>query len=381
MRRAGASNTAKAIAVVVALVVVAAAVYAALAFGPQTQTGSSPSGGTTSQTSTSTSTQTAITLSLNVPVTLTIYGTVDTTDMQTLIKDFQGNYSWIAVNYVQLTPPAALTRIKSEQAGNKSTADMVFITNSVINVMKSGGMLTSYNSSQVSNYPAGYYDPAGNWAAAILLPVVFSYNTQALSTATLPTFLGLTDPSWANKVTILNPSLGSTGTQYLLSLVPVVGNQTWTNWVAQLETNVKPSSNSDTTAIAHNVASGQFQVGVFTYLHDVIRLRSEGANINWFLPKLSNGSSIPLLTALQSVAILKGTPHMQAAQLFENFVLSKAGQLIIGNSAVRIPAMPGLSTPYSLDKVAPNANIVFFPTPAVSASASAWGTRFRALGY
>lgn len=381
MRRAGASNTAKATAVVVALVVVAAAAYAALTLGPQNQTTNSSSSGATSQSNTSTSTQTSITLSLNVPVTLSIYGAVDTTDMQTLIRDFQGNYSWIAVNYVQLTPPAALTRIKAELAGNKPTADMVFITNSLINTMKSGGMLASYNSSQVSNYPTGYYDPAGAWAAGILLPVVFAYNTQALSPSTLPTLSGLTDPSWANKVTILDPSLGSTGTQYLLSLVPVVGNQTWTNWVTQLETNVKPSPSPDTTGIANSVASGQFQVSVFTYLHDVLRLRSQGANINWFLPKLSNGTSIPLLTVLESVAILKGTPHMQAAQLFEDFALSKAGQLIIGNSGVRIPALPGLNTPYALEKVAPNANILFFPTPAVTAAASSWGTRFKALGY
>jgi ABC-type Fe3+ transport system substrate-binding protein len=317
----------------------------------------------------------------NAPVTLTVYGSVHTTDLQTVIKNFQGNYSWITVNYVELTPPAALTRLSSELGGNKSTADVIFETNSVINVMKSKGFLASYNSTQVANYPSNFYDHGGHWATAILLPVVFSYNTQSLSPTTLPTLAQIDNSTWKGKVTILDPTLGSTGTQYLLSMVPALGNQTWTSWVQNLEKVDSPSPTSDTTALAQNVASGQYDIGVFTYLNDVVRLGNAGAHISWFLPKLSNGTSIPLYTALESVAIVKGTPHMQAAQDFENFILSKGGQQTIGDSAVRVPALPGLNTPYSIETIAPGAKVVYFPTPQVSAEASKWGTIFKQWGF
>lgn len=315
------------------------------------------------------------------PVTLTIYGSVDTTDMQTLIKDFQGNYSSVKVNYVEMFPPEALSKVSSELAGHQSTADMVFETNSVVDVMKSKGFLMSYNSTQLSNYPSSYYDPAGYWATAILLPVVFSYNTQALQPSQLPTLQGLDNASWAGKVVMLDPTLGSTDTQYLLSMVPLLGNQTWTTWLKGFATDVNPSTTSSTTGLADSVSSGQYQIGFFSYLHDVIDIQHGGGHINWFLPKLANGTSLPLYTALESLAIIKGTPHLKAAQEFENFALSKNGQEIIGNSAVRIPAMPGTNTPYSIEKLAPNATVILFPTPSVASQASQWGTIFKQWGY
>lgn len=314
-------------------------------------------------------------------VTLTVYGAVDAADMQTLLKDFQGNYSWITVNYQEMTPPVAYSRVTSELAGNKSTADLVFMTNSLINLMKGKGLLGSYNSSQLSNYPSRFYDAGGHWAAAVLLPVVISYNTQSLNSSSLPSLLGLSDPAWKGKITMLDPTLGSTGTQYLLSLVPSMGNSTWTSFMQQLETTAQPAPNSDTTAIASNVASGQYQIGIFTYLHDVLKLQSTGAHIGWYLPKLPNGSAIPLLTAPESLALIKGTPHLQAAQLFEDFVLSKGGQQILGNTATRIPSLPGTTAKYTLESAAPGAKVVFFPTPQVSASAAAWGKKFKAWGY
>jgi iron(III) transport system substrate-binding protein len=350
-----------------AVKVVAAVVVIALVTGAAYYLLHSSSSGTSSTT--------------NAPITLTVYGSVHTTDLQTVLKDFHGNYSWITVNYVELSPPAALTRLTSELGGNKSTADVVFETNSVVNVMKSKGFLVAYNSTQLSNYPSNFHDKSGYWATAILLPVAFSYNTQVLNSGNLPTLAGIVDPTWKGKVTILDPTLGSTGTQYLLSMVPALGNSTWTSWAQNLQKVDSPSPTSDTTAIAQNVASGQFDIGVFTYLNDVVRLQNAGAHVGWFLPKLANGSSLPLYTALSSVAIVKGTPHMQGAEDFVNFVLSKAGQETIGNSAVRVPAMPGLNTPYSLGTIAPGAKVIYFPSPQVSAQASKWGNIFKQWGY
>lgn len=353
LRREAISRSAQLIAVVVILIVAAGSLY----YYYQSSTAS------------------------HSPVTLTIYGSVDTTDMQTVIKDFQGNYSWITVNYVEMFPPQALTKVSSEMAANQSTADMIFETNSVVDVMKTKGFLQSYNSTQLSNYPSSYYDPGGYWATAILLPVVFSYNTQALQPSQLPTLAGLNNASWAGKMVMLDPTLGSTNTQYMLSMVPLLGNQTWTSWAQGIAQNVKPSTTSSTTGLVNSVASGQYDIGFFSYLHDIINLQHGGGNVNWFLPKLQNGSSLPLYTALESVAIVKGTPHLQAAKDFENFVLSKNGQEIIGNSAVRIPAMPGTNTPYSIEKLVPNAKVILFPTPSVSNEASQWGTIFKQWGY
>lgn len=315
------------------------------------------------------------------PVTLVVYGSVDATAMQPLIKDFQGNYTWITVQYTEYTPPNAYSAIIAAKAGNKSTADVVFLTNSIMNLLVSKGYLASYNSSQLSNYPSAYYDHGGHWAAAILLPVVFSYNTQAFSAGTLPTLAGVANKSLSGQEIILDPTLGSTGTQYLLSLEPILGNQSWTGWVKQLASNVGPSPTSATNTVVDDVASGQYKIGVFSYLKDVVSLQAGGANIGWFLPKLANGSSIPMMTALESLGIMQGTPHLQAAEDFENYVLSMQGQEIEGNTPVLIPAMPGVTAKYTLSNLAPGADIVLFPTPHVSAEAATWAATFKQWGY
>ena len=310
-------------------------------------------------------------------VSLTVYGSVDTQDMQAVLKDFHGNYSYIAVNYQEFTPPKAFAKISAELAARNATADVTFITNSLMNALKSAGDLISYNSTQSANYPSNYHDPKGYFATAILLPVVFSYNSQLVTSANLPKTLNeLTNSSWRGKVIMHDVTIGSTGTQYMLSLVPIVGNATFTAWAKALATNVQPTLTSDTTAIANGVASGQYSIGIVTYLHDVVRLQSQGAPIGWFLPQ-----GVPLLTAPASVGIVRGTPHLAAAQLFEDFILSKNTQQVIGNTAVRFIAYPGLTAKYAVGGVAPNEMIVFFPTVQVSAQARTFGPIFKSWGF
>jgi len=310
-------------------------------------------------------------------VLLTVYGSVDTQDMQPVLKDFHGNYSYITVNYQEFTPPKAFAKISAELAARNATADVTFITNSLMNALKSAGDLISYNSTQSANYPSNYHDPKGYFATAIFLPVVFSYNSQLVTSANLPKTLNeLTNSSWRGKVIMHDVTIGSTGTQYMLSLVPIVGNATFTAWAKALATNVQPTLTSDTTAIANGVASGQYSIGIVTYLHDVVRLQSQGAPIGWFLPQ-----GVPLLTAPASVGIVRGTPHLAAAQLFEDFILSKNTQQVIGNTAVRFIAYPGLTAKYAVSGVAPNEMIVFFPTAQVSAQARTFGPIFKSWGF
>jgi ABC-type Fe3+ transport system substrate-binding protein len=313
-------------------------------------------------------------------VTITIYGSVTASDLQPTINEFQGNYSYVTVNYVQLNPPPLYSRVTSEVAAHQSTADLIFVTNVVIYQLQNLSLLQSYNSSQVSGYPSSYYDPGGHWADALLLPTVFSYNTQALTKSQLPTTLSaLTNSSWKGKIIIHDITLGSTGTQYFVSLAAPLGNQTWTNFVKQLVTNVNPTPTSQVSAVSSDVASGQFQIGIVAYLPDIVKLQGQGAPIDYFLPQ-----GVPVMIAPESVAIIKGTTHLSAAEQFENFILSKTGQTTLGNTQTRPPAMPGITAKYTMEKLLPQALInssIIFPTPQVAASASTWAQTFKSMGY
>ncbi len=308
---------------------------------------------------------------------LVVYGSIKATDVQGVISSFGSKFPSVTVDYQEMTPPVGYTRITSEVAGNKSTADLTLFTNSITVQLVTGHYLASYNSSERSAYPANYQDSKGYWTAAALIPTVIAYNTQLLNKSTIPTTLAdLSSARWKGKVIMHDVTIGSTGTQYLVSLASVVGNQTWTTFVQNLATNVHPTLTSDTTAVSASVASGQYQIGIIAYLQDVLKLKSQGAPVDWYLP-----SGVPLMTVISSAALMKVAQHPIAAKLFVDFILSATGQKALGDAVVRIPARPSAGAAYSLESVAQGQQVVFYPTDQVVAAARAWGTKFKQLGF
>jgi iron(III) transport system substrate-binding protein len=72
-------------------------------------------------------------------------------------------------------------------------------------------------------------------------------------------------------------------------------------------------------AVARNVASGEQSYGmVVDFL--AIRSRNEGSPVEVVYPK----EGVPLIT--EPVGIVKGTPNLEAAQAFVDFLLSQKGQ-------------------------------------------------------
>jgi len=308
---------------------------------------------------------------------LAIYGSVAATDIQGALNAFKSRYPSVTVDYEEMTPPVGFTRITGEISGNKPTADVAFFTNTIELQLASDNYLISYNSSERSAYSSDYKDTKGYWTTAVLIPTVFAYNTQLITKSALPsTLTDLASPQWRGKVTMHDITIGSTGTQYMLSLVPILGNSTWTTFVQSLQANVHPTLNSATSAVADNVASGQYQIGLIAFLQDVLRLKLQGAPIDWFLPQ-----GVPMMTALSSVGILKAAQHPNVARLFIDFILSATGQKALGDAVVRIPARPNVGAKYSLENVAQGQKIVLYPTASVVAQARTWGANFKAMGF
>src|SRR2546428_13496656 len=125
----------------------------------------------------------------------------NTRDKNAVIKIFGEIYSYITDNHEESPPPPASEKITAELAAQTATADVAFITSSLMNPLKSAGDLISYNSTQSANYPSNFREPKGFFATAILLPVGFSYNTQLVTSANLPkTLSDLTNSAFRGKV-------------------------------------------------------------------------------------------------------------------------------------------------------------------------------------
>jgi iron(III) transport system substrate-binding protein len=316
--------------------------------------------------------------SLNSRVTtLVVYGSLDTTDVQPLISSFEASHQGIKVSYIEFTPPQAYAKITTEIAASNSTADLIMMSNPITIKLQQGGYLTPYVSPESAPYPSDLKDPNGYWTAMAIVPCVFVYNTQKLSPSQLPQNLSaLASPQWRGKVIMLDPTLGSVSTQYFGSLASVIGNSTLTQFIQQLETNVKPAVTPSTTAVTEDVANGQYDIGIVALLNDVLSYKSQGAPVNWFLPQ-----GVPLLAFPESVAIIRTSQHLQADKAFVDFVLSPNAQSLLGNTDFRIPALPNVNAQYSIAKLAPNVMVQYFPSVQVVNESAQLASEFRQMGY
>ena len=82
--------------------------------------------------------------------------------------------------------------------------------------------------------------------------------------------------------------------------------------------------------------------------------------------------------------IIKNAQHPNAAKLLTDFMASPAGQVAWGNIDVRTPVNPNVAAKWSfsseLKSFDPGAGPqVYFPTPSVAASATAWAQTFQFL--
>jgi len=307
---------------------------------------------------------------------LVIYGSVDYADIKSVLDAFQAKYPFIQIVYEHMRPPEVYTRITSELSANKPTADLVLVSHTTGIRLASEKRYMSYASPEAAVYPEIFKDKNGEWVGAVLLPIALAYNTDKVKTPPI-SLDELTDPKWVGKVIMHDITLGTTGTQYLVSLKNIIGETKWNQLLEKLVRNVKPVLDISVSTVAEKVASGEYHIGIITNLHDVVRLKMQGAPVDYFLP-----SEVPLLTTFSHIAIINTTKNPNSAKLFVDFILSQEGQTIIGNTPVRFPARPNTPARFALENVVgPGVKSVIYPSEEAVAKAREWATKFKEMGF
>jgi iron(III) transport system substrate-binding protein len=157
-------------------------------------------------------------------------------------------------------------------------------------------------------------------------------NTNRLSLASAPrSLLELTNAQWRGKIALANPQAGTTATHFN-ALRQHWGPAAWETWCRALAAN-KPSLVDGNSVVVKFVAQGEAWLGL-TDSDDIADGQREGLPIT-ALPMTDETLLIP-----NTVAITRGAPHPQAAQLLFDFLQRRAvvERLVAGK------ALEGLST-------------------------------------
>lgn len=144
-------------------------------------------------------------------------------------------------------------------------------------------------------------------------------NTDLVKEEEVKSYKDLLNPRYKGKIVLHDPTKPGFGSKLTTSLGEAIMG--W-DYVRQLSQQVVISF--DTRQIAEWVAQGKYPVALGTALPTVVEVQRAGAHIKAFIPI----EGIHITSSDGSVALLKNSPHPNAAKLFINWLLSKEGQTV-----------------------------------------------------
>ncbi|MCA8942314.1 MAG: extracellular solute-binding protein [Planctomycetes bacterium] len=222
----------------------------------------------------------------------------------------------------------------------------VFWNNELAHTVRLGqkGLLTPYESPSAKDIPASFKDPEGRWTGFASRARVFIVNTDLLpDPAERPTSLmDLVDPKWKGRCAVAKPLTGTTLTHFA-ALRGVLGEAKYAEFVEGLFANevVFLQSNG---ATMRETAAGKFAFAL-TDTDDYHVAKTKGHPVTCVFPDQGEGHMGTMLIP-NSIAIVAGGPHPDAAKKLVDWVLSERTEaLLAAAKSAQIPVRASVKGP------------------------------------
>ena len=241
---------------------------------------------------------------------------------------------------VESTKTVGLTQAIIAEASNPRCD--VFWNNEIINTLRlqEKGLLLAYHSAVGEAYPEMFRDKEGHWHGFAGRARVLIVNTKIVPEADRPkSIYDLADKKWKNKTGIAKPLFGTTAT-HAACLFAALGDEKAKDFFRSLKKNdIQVQGGNKQVAIA--VGNGQLAFGL-TDTDDAIIEVERGSPVVIVYPDRASGD-LGTLFIPNTVSIMKGSPHPDAARKLVDYLLSPAveEQLAVGESA-QIPLNPAV---------------------------------------
>jgi iron(III) transport system substrate-binding protein len=220
----------------------------------------------------------------------------------------------------------------------------VFWNNEILNTIRlqKRGLLAPYAAAGAENFPAQFRSPQGYWYGFAARARVLAVNTRLVPDGQRPGSIeDLAAARWRGKTGLAKPLFGSTAT-HAACLFAYWGPERAKDFFARLKANgVQVLSGNKQVALA--VAAGQLAFGL-TDTDDAIIEQEKGMPIAIVYPDQGEGG-IGTLFIPNTVAVIAGGPHPQAARRLVDYLLSPGVEAALAAGAsAQIPlssAVPG----------------------------------------
>ncbi len=251
---------------------------------------------------------------------LRIFGTWDPPQAEVLLQPFRERYPFLAVEYNRASHEDRAIRTLVAFKNKRLVTDVITGIGGSFFLYKEANALENLKDIPTwKNNPEGTTDPDGLWVGMHLRYWCMTYNTKAVKKEDLPKRWEdlLTNPVWRNG----NLGLGNRPQLWALAVWKAKGEKWTKDFLTKLFTEVKPQLRREgANALLELLAAGEFNGAIPSAEYRTYQKVLDGAPVSYHCPE-------PVPTAVSEMAILKGSPNLNASRLFVNWFLSKEGQI------------------------------------------------------
>lgn len=235
-----------------------------------------------------------------------------------LIRAFQAQVPGIDVKYLRADSTALVVRLTNEARANRTQADIWHLVDGVGPLIEAG-IVAELDLPSAGGLPPAYADPKRRWVSTNLAVRSLAYNTKLVPPATAPrNYEDLLDPRFKGKF-VWNPNSVSGGLGFIGTLLKHMGEEKGIAYLRALAKQEIIPVPMAIRAVLDRVIAGEYAIGLEmngTHAHISAGL---GAPVAWVPLN-------PVSTTLQAAGITAKAPHPNAARLFLDFMISRAGQ-------------------------------------------------------
>jgi len=206
------------------------------------------------------------------------------------------------------------------------------------------GLLQAYASPNAASIPAAFKDPRQRWTGFAARARVLIVNTQLADPALVRGWKDLLDPRWQGKVALARPLTGTTLTHFA-ALARLRGEDALLDFARDLAARNAAGQldlASGNAVVMRRVRGGELAFG-WTDTDDFNVAREDGFPVAQVVPD-QDGEGCLLIP--NSVAIVKGARHPEAARKLVDFLLSTEVEAELARSrAAQIPLRADVERP------------------------------------
>jgi iron(III) transport system substrate-binding protein len=253
---------------------------------------------------------------------LRFYTSMAEKDTSRLVAAFEKQYG-VKVQVWRSGKDKVLQRTITEAKAGRNEVDFVLNPSPEMEALHKEHLLQRVVSPVQKDLIAAALPTHREWTGMRVYIYAQSFNTQSVSRDELPkTFNDLLDPKWRGRLGIEVKQQ-----EWFYTLVQAMGEEKGMKFFKDLIATQAVSLRTGNSALNGMVISGDVPLAMNVYSYLPEQAKSEGAPIDYI-------TLSPCIAYTDGIGITKKAPHLYAATLFYDFLLTKGQMIVSDNKAI-----------------------------------------------